>query len=106
GTGAVGNRRTFASLGVGGVMPDGLAVDAEGSVWVALWGGSGLRRYAPDGRLTQSVDVPAANVTSCAFGGPDLRTLYITTAARPRPSGGAPFACHVAVAGPPAESHP
>jgi len=104
GTGAIGNRRTFASLGAGGVMPDGLAVDSEGGVWVALWGGSGLRRYAPDGRLTLSVDVPSANVTSCAFGGPDLRTLYITTAAGPGRSGGAVFACQVAVAGLPA--HP
>jgi sugar lactone lactonase YvrE len=105
GTGAIGNRRTFASLGAGGVMPDGLAVDSEGSVWVALWGGSGLRRYAPGGRLTLSVDVPAANVTSCAFGGPDLRTLYITTAAGPGRSGGALFACQVAVAGLPANPY-
>ncbi len=104
GTGAIGNRRPFASLGAGEVMPDGLAVDSEGGVWAALWGGGEIRRYAPDGRRTLSVDVPAANVTSCAFGGPDLRTLYITTAAGPGRSGGALFACQVAVAGLPA--HP
>ena len=105
GTGAIGNRRMFASLGAGEVMPDGLAVDSEGSVWVALWGGSEIRRYAPDGRLTLTVDVPAANVTSCAFGGPDLRTLYITTAAGPGRSGGALFACQVGVAGLPANPY-
>jgi len=105
GTGAIGNRRTFASLGAGQVMPDGLAVDSEGSVWVALWGGSEIRRYAPDGRLTLSVDVPAANVTSCAFGGPGLRTLYLTTAAGPGRSGGALFACQVPAAGLPANPY-
>jgi len=86
-------------------MPDGLTVDSEGSVWVALWGGSEVRRYAPDGRLALTVDVPAANVTSCAFGGPDLRTLYITTAAGPGRSGGALFACQVAVPGLPANPY-
>ena len=104
-TGAIGNRRAFAALGAGEVMPDGLAVDSEGSVWVALWGGSEIRRIAPDGRLTLSVDVPATNVTSCAFGGHDLRTLYITTAAGPGRSGGALFACQVAVAGLPANPY-
>jgi sugar lactone lactonase YvrE len=105
GTGAIGNRRTFASVGAGDVMPDGLAVDSEGSVWVALWGGSEIRRYAPDGHLTLSVDIPAANVTSCAFGGPDLRTLFITTAAGPGRSGGALFTCQVEVAGLPANPY-
>jgi sugar lactone lactonase YvrE len=104
-TGAIGNRREFVRLGAGEVLPDGLAVDAEGGVWVALWGGSEIRRYAPDGRLTSGVDVPAANVTSCAFGGPDLRTLYITTAAGPGRAGGALFACRVEVAGLPANPY-
>lgn len=102
GTGAVSGRRTFASLGGGEVLPDGLAVDSEGGVWVALWGGGQLRRYAPDGSLTATVPVPAANVTSCAFGGPDLRTLYLTTAAGPGESPGALFAGRAAVAGLPA----
>ena len=105
GTGAIGNRRPFAGLGAGEVMPDGLAVDSEGGIWVALWGGGEIRRYAPDGRLDLSVDVPAANVTSCAFGGPGLRTLYITTAAGPGRSGGALFSCQVAVAGLPANPY-
>jgi sugar lactone lactonase YvrE len=104
-TGAIGNRRAFASLGAGEVMPDGLAVDSEGSIWVALWGGGLVRRYTPDGRHTLTVGVPAANVTSCAFGGHDLRTLYITTAAGPGRSGGALFACQVPVAGQPANPY-
>jgi sugar lactone lactonase YvrE len=70
-------------------MPDGLAVGAEGCVWVALWGGAAIARYGPDGRLKQTLDVPAANVTCCTFGGPDLGTLYITTAAGPGRCAGA-----------------
>ena len=61
-------------------MPDGLSVDEEGGVWVALWDGGQVQRFAPDGRLDRSLSVPGGWITSCAFGGPDLRTLYITTA--------------------------
>jgi sugar lactone lactonase YvrE len=89
-SGAIGNRRVFAAAGGGGVVPDGLAVDADGCVWVALWGGAAIVRYGPDGRLRQTLEVPAANVTCCAFGGTDLSTLYITTAAGPG-MGGALF---------------
>ena len=49
-------------------------------MWVGLWGGSAVHRYAPDGRLDTIVRVPASQVTSCAFGGPDGSTLFITTA--------------------------
>jgi sugar lactone lactonase YvrE len=77
-TGAVTARRRFADVDRG--WPDGLTVDADGTVWVALWDGWGLRRFAPDGRLLATVEVPAQRVTSCAFGGPDLSTLYVTTA--------------------------
>ncbi|WP_020574440.1 SMP-30/gluconolactonase/LRE family protein [Actinopolymorpha alba] len=59
--------------------PDGLTVDADGYLWVALWGGSAVRRYAPDGRLDGVVELPATQVTACTFGGPDLDELYITT---------------------------
>jgi sugar lactone lactonase YvrE len=100
--GALSNRRRFTSVGEGGVMPDGLSVDAEGCVWVALWGGSAVRRFSPDGTLDLVLDVPAENVTSCAFGGPDLDILYITTADGPGGSGGALFACEPAVTGLPA----
>jgi sugar lactone lactonase YvrE len=91
-TGAIEGRRKFASVGNGGdVMPDGLAVDAEGGVWVAQWGGGVLCRYRPDGRLDRAVEFPHANVTSCAFGGPDLDRLYVTTAAGPANAGGGLF---------------
>lgn len=73
------NRRVFAPIDGPG-DPDGLAMDADGCVWVALHGGGCVRRYTPDGRLDRTVDVPTARTTSCAFGGPELRDLYITTA--------------------------
>ncbi|MFF4195870.1 SMP-30/gluconolactonase/LRE family protein [Nonomuraea sp. NPDC001831] len=75
-TGTLDGRREFAAL----PSPDGLTVDAAGHVWVALWGGAAVVRLRPDGRTDLTVEVPAANVTSCAFGGPDLDVLYVTTA--------------------------
>jgi sugar lactone lactonase YvrE len=60
--------------------PDGVTIDSEGCVWVGLWGGWSARRYGPDGTLRATVTVPCANVTKVAFGGPELRTGYITTA--------------------------
>ncbi len=76
--GSCSGRRVFAQLDRGG--PDGLAVDEEGAVWVAAYGGGCVSRFAPDGRLDRHVDVPAAEVTSLCFGGDDLRDLYIATA--------------------------
>ena len=101
-TGEMSQRRPFVSLGSGDVMPDGLAVDSEGSVWVAVWGGGVIQRYSADGRLTGVVRLPAAHVTSCAFGGPGLDQLYITTAAGPGRSAGALFTCAAGVTGLPA----
>ncbi len=103
-TGQMGDRRPFVTLGSGDVMPDGMAVDAEGGVWVAVWGGGVIQRYDAAGRLTGVVRVPAANVTSCAFGGPDLGTLFITTAAGPGRAAGALFTCDSGVRGLPAFS--
>ncbi|CAN5296268.1 SMP-30/gluconolactonase/LRE family protein [soil metagenome] len=60
--------------------PDGVTVDSEGCLWVGLWDGWQARRYAPDGTLLATVPMPCANVTKVAFGGPDLRTGYVTTA--------------------------
>ncbi len=60
--------------------PDGTAVDGDGCLWIALWSGWGVRRYSPDGRLLATVQLPCARVTKVAFGGPDLRTAYVTTA--------------------------
>ena len=101
-TGQIGERHPFARLGSGEVVPDGLAVDAEGGVWVAVWGASVIQRYDAGGQLTAVVKLPAANVTSCAFGGPDLNQLYITTAAGPGRCAGALFTCPAGVKGIPA----
>lgn len=60
--------------------PDGLTVDAEGDLWVAIWGGGRVHRYSPIGELRQVLAVPAMQTTSCAFAGPDLHRLYVTTA--------------------------
>lgn len=103
-TGQLGERRPFARLGSGEVVPDGLAVDSEGGVWVAVWGGSVIQRYDAAGQLTSVVRMPAAHVTSCAFGGPALDQLYITTAAGPGQGAGALFTCPAGIAGLPA--HP
>ena len=60
--------------------PDGLTVDAEGDLWVAIYGGGQVRRYSPEGMLRETLTVPAEQSTSCAFGGADLSTLYVTSA--------------------------
>jgi sugar lactone lactonase YvrE len=60
--------------------PDGLTVDAEGDLWVAIYGGGRVQRYAPDGRLLEELFVPAKQTTCCAFAGPGLHRLYVTTA--------------------------
>jgi sugar lactone lactonase YvrE len=78
--GTIYGRRAFAEVGLDDGLPDGLAVDTEGGVWVALFGGAAVRRYAPDGSLDAVVDLPVSNPTCPAFGGPDLSTLYVTTA--------------------------
>jgi sugar lactone lactonase YvrE len=78
-SGTLENRRPLAAVEVEGAVPDGMNVDAEGCVWVALHGGWGLNRYSPDGELVAEVRLPMAKITSCCFGGPDLRDLYVTT---------------------------
>ena len=78
-TGELGERRPLLTVNVDGAVPDGMAVDAEGCLWVALHGGWGLNRYSADGELLDEVRLPMAKVTSCCFGGPDLKDLYVTT---------------------------
>ncbi len=78
--GTISGRRPVVSIEPGVGHPDGLTVDADGCIWVALWDGSVVRKYTPDGELAGVVDVPAARPTSCAFGGPEQDVLYITTA--------------------------
>jgi sugar lactone lactonase YvrE len=64
-------------------LPDGMCIDAEGKLWIALFGGGAVTRWDPlDGRLMQTVELPCRQVTSCCFGGPDLDQLLITTARR------------------------
>jgi len=78
--GLLANRRPFVEFPLEIGYPDGLIVDAEGYVWVALWEGGSVHRYAPDGRLDLIIPIPASQTTKCAFGGPDYTDLYITTA--------------------------
>ncbi|MDT0612067.1 SMP-30/gluconolactonase/LRE family protein [Streptomyces lancefieldiae] len=78
--GSLTNRRTLATVEEGAGFPDGLTVDAEGCVWVALWDGGAVRRYTPAGDLDRVIPLPVPRITACAFGGPDLTDLYITTA--------------------------
>jgi sugar lactone lactonase YvrE len=106
-TGAVADRRTFAEIDVADGLPDGMTVDAEGGVWVCLFGGGALRRYGDDGKLDAVFSLPVTNPTSAAFGGPDLSTLYVTSAwhrlseaqLAAEPLAGAVFAIEPGVAG-------
>lgn len=99
GGGGVRNRRVFAEIARG--LPDGLAVDEAGGVWVALYGGGAVGRWAPDGRLDRTIDVPAREVTSLCFGAADARELYVVTAdnAGRAERRGTIFRARVAVAG-------
>jgi sugar lactone lactonase YvrE len=78
GSGLTG-RRPFATVPVEAGGPDGLTVDEEGGVWVALYGGGAVRRYTPEGVLDEVIEVPAKQVTACTFGGSGLNQLFITT---------------------------
>ena len=64
--------------------PDGSAMDAEGFIWNARWDGSCLLRLSPEGKVDRVIELPVSRPTSCVFGGPDLKTLYITSAASPK----------------------
>ncbi|MBO0820649.1 MAG: SMP-30/gluconolactonase/LRE family protein [Nocardiopsaceae bacterium] len=79
-SGELTGRRVFADLRYADGVPDGLTVDADGCVWVAMWGGAAIRRFTPAGKPDVMLPVPVARPTSCAFGGPDLSYLFVTTA--------------------------
>jgi sugar lactone lactonase YvrE len=108
--GTLGERRTLVDLPREVGLPDGMTVDSEGGVWVALHGGGALHRYTPDGQLERTLRVPARQVTCCAFGGADFGDLYITSmthgvseeALREQPLAGALFRARPGVRGRPA----
>mgnify|MGYP006267880025 FL=1 len=81
--GEIGDRATFWHGDDDGPTPDGLDVDENGHVWSARWGGACICEHTPDGRLVRTIELPTDNITSCVFGGPDLATLYVTSAGGP-----------------------
>ena len=78
-TGRTSNRRVHSDFSHEPGLPDGSCVDAEGGVWNAEWEGRRVVRVAPDGKIDQVIEVPVWKPTCCAFGGPNLDTLFITT---------------------------
>ena len=106
-SGTFENRRVFAAIPEDEGVPDGATVDEEGFVWCAHMFGGRVSRFAPDGSVERTIALPVPQVTSCAFGGPDLATLYITTASlrmdraalAERPLAGALFAADPGVRG-------
>lgn len=107
-TQTLSNRRHFVQFPKAGGSPDGMTLDNDGCVWVALWGGSAVHRYTPKGVLDTVIKVPAGQVTSCAFGGANQDELFITTARcgltcaqlDTQPLAGALFRCWPGVTGP------
>lgn len=113
GSGTVSGRRPFAVYDSSvEILPDGLTVDAEGGVWIALWGGSALHRYTPEGALDRVLTMPTRQITSCAFAGPGYEDLYVTSAREwleadalaQEPDAGAVFVCRPGVRGRPART--
>lgn len=85
-TGSVSGRRRWVEIPEDEGTPDGITIDADGCVWVALWGGGRVRRYAPDGRVDAEIALPVPRVSSCAFGGQGLDRLFVTSAAAGGPA--------------------
>ncbi|KRB91427.1 SMP-30/gluconolactonase/LRE family protein [Noviherbaspirillum sp. Root189] len=108
--GELSNKRLFMQFSPEEGSPDGMATDAEGGLWIAHWGASKVTRHAPDGKVTRTIMLPCSQITSCAFGGPTLTTLFITTAAdglspqqlEREPLAGGLFALDLDIAGVPA----
>lgn len=106
GAGTFHDRRVVASFtDIGDAVPDGMSIDAEGGLWIAYFGGSQVRRYDPDGTLTERIGLPVTQVTAVAFGDADLDRLYITTSREglgdEQPAAGALFTVVPGVCGAP-----
>lgn len=107
--GSLTGKRVFARFDVAEGYPDGTVIDSEGCLWIAMWGGWGVLRFSPRGERLAEVSLPCANVTKSVFGGPDLKTLYITTARKglsesqlaAQPLAGGLFAIGVSIVGSP-----
>jgi sugar lactone lactonase YvrE len=100
-TGTISGRRVLVEIPRAMGLPDGLTVDADGGIWLARFGGGAVDRYTPLGTLDVTIDFPTPWVTACAFGGRDLRTLFVTSDGR-RGGGthaGALFACRPGASG-------
>ena len=101
-TGTVTARRRLVDIAGTLGLPDGMTTDSEGCIWVALYSGHAVHRYSPEGVLELRVELPVSLVTSCTFGGPELRDLFITTARvadRDEPLAGSVFCYEADVAG-------
>lgn len=106
-SGHISNRQVFARIEKEGGFPDGLCLDQQGNVYVSLFSGGKVRVLSPDGEIIQDINIPAPQVTSCAFGGPDLKTLFVTTAQEgltnqqlaSAPQSGQIFICHMKYSG-------
>jgi len=90
--GGLTGRRTLVEITDGAGDPDGMTVDAQGHLWVALYAGSAVRRYRPDGTLDGIIELPVSKVTACTFAGADLGDLVITTSREGLPEGSQPEA--------------
>jgi sugar lactone lactonase YvrE len=108
-SGEIGGRQALIDVPVEWGKPDGMTLDAEGCLWVAFWDGGAIRHFTPEGKLLETVTLPADRVTSCTFGGPRYETLYITSAMsglaperlERQPHAGGLFACRPSVGGRP-----
>ena len=107
--GRIANRSLFTDTSAQNAVPDGGTIDEEGFIWNAQWDGWRVVRYAPDGRIDRIVEMPVQKPTSCMFGGPDLATLYVTSAIwdltpdklKDQPAAGGLFALELGVRGVP-----
>ena len=91
-SGELRDPRTWIAFDGSAGSPDGMAMDADGGLWIAMWGGGAVRHFGADGTLREVLELPVTNVTSCVFGGPGNTTLYVTTSRQGIPDGAEPEA--------------